>query len=174
MYRMIQIIFLFLFQPSASQAIVTASSIGPDEVPPPYQQEQQSSVIVTCRVCQALIDISWKKEQHVVKCSQCHEATVRIPSSFVFILFWIYGTIIYSDTRNIVFLILRLFYSSALQFGAYQRNQQRLFAQTHLRLLRSYISVDRLLSILHLSARIAKTRRYHLLVCINECESKFQ
>lgn len=58
-----------------SQAIVTASSIGPDEVPPPYQQEQQSSVIVTCRVCQALIDISWKKEQHVVKCSQCHEAT---------------------------------------------------------------------------------------------------
>lgn len=59
-------------QPSA---IVTASSIGPDEVPPSYQQEQQNSVIVTCRVCQALIDISWKKEQHVVKCSHCNEAT---------------------------------------------------------------------------------------------------
>lgn len=55
--------------------MVTASSIGPDEVPPSYQQEQQNSVIVTCRVCQALIDISWKKEQHVVKCSQCNEAT---------------------------------------------------------------------------------------------------
>ncbi|XP_058460143.1 type 1 phosphatidylinositol 4,5-bisphosphate 4-phosphatase [Malaya genurostris] len=59
----------------ASREVVTASPIGPDEVPPSYQQEQQNSVIVTCRVCQALIDISWKKEQHVVKCSQCNEAT---------------------------------------------------------------------------------------------------
>lgn len=32
--------------------------------------------MVTCRVCQALIDISGKKDQHVVKCAQCHEATV--------------------------------------------------------------------------------------------------
>ena len=31
---------------------------------------------VTCRVCQFLIDISGKKEQHVVKCDQCQEATV--------------------------------------------------------------------------------------------------
>ncbi|KFB36012.1 AGAP006243-PA-like protein [Anopheles sinensis] len=57
------------------QPIVNASPIGPDEVPPSYQQEQQNSIIVTCRVCQALIDISWKKEQHVVKCLQCNEAT---------------------------------------------------------------------------------------------------
>jgi hypothetical protein len=57
----------------------TASSIGPDELPPPYQQEQQGGApVVTCRVCQALIDITWKKDQHVVKCSQCHEATVSI------------------------------------------------------------------------------------------------
>ena len=32
--------------------------------------------MVTCRVCQALIDISGKRDQHVVKCGQCHEATV--------------------------------------------------------------------------------------------------
>ncbi|KAK2706849.1 type I phosphatidylinositol 4,5-bisphosphate 4-phosphatase-B-like [Artemia franciscana] len=31
--------------------------------------------LVTCRVCQSMIDISGKKEQHVVKCSQCNEAT---------------------------------------------------------------------------------------------------
>lgn len=33
--------------------------------------------MVTCRVCQAMIDITWKREQHVVKCTQCNEATVR-------------------------------------------------------------------------------------------------
>ena len=32
--------------------------------------------MVTCRVCQALIDISGKRDQHVVKCGQCEEATV--------------------------------------------------------------------------------------------------
>jgi len=31
--------------------------------------------MVTCRVCQALIDISGKRDQHVVKCGQCEEAT---------------------------------------------------------------------------------------------------
>ncbi|XP_052871950.1 type 1 phosphatidylinositol 4,5-bisphosphate 4-phosphatase isoform X1 [Anopheles cruzii] len=61
--------------PGAVQPVVNASPIGPDEVPPSYQQEQQNSIIVSCRVCQALIDISWKKEQHVVKCAQCNEAT---------------------------------------------------------------------------------------------------
>lgn len=32
--------------------------------------------MVTCRVCQAMIDVSGKRDQHVVKCSQCNEATV--------------------------------------------------------------------------------------------------
>lgn len=54
------------------------SYIGPGELPPPYQQDLQSGgPVVTCRVCQAMIDISWKREQHVVKCLQCNEATVR-------------------------------------------------------------------------------------------------
>jgi len=53
-----------------------ASQIGPDEVPPPYQQGHEGGgPVVTCRVCQAMIDISWKREQHVVKCLQCNEAT---------------------------------------------------------------------------------------------------
>lgn len=33
--------------------------------------------MVTCRVCQAMIDISGKRDQHVVKCVHCNEATVR-------------------------------------------------------------------------------------------------
>ncbi|XP_011310160.1 type 1 phosphatidylinositol 4,5-bisphosphate 4-phosphatase [Fopius arisanus] len=54
----------------------TVSPIGPDQVPPPYQSSNQSGMpMVTCRVCQAMIDISGKRDQHVVKCSQCNEAT---------------------------------------------------------------------------------------------------
>lgn len=57
----------------------TASSIGPDELPPPYtSNEDRGLPMVTCRVCSAMIDISWKREQHVVKCNQCNEATVSI------------------------------------------------------------------------------------------------
>lgn len=52
------------------------SSIGPDELPPPYQQAASGGVpMVTCRVCQSMIDITTKREQHVVKCGQCNEAT---------------------------------------------------------------------------------------------------
>lgn len=54
----------------------TVSPIGPNEVPPPFQQASSGGVpMVTCRVCAAMIDISTKKEQHVVKCLQCQEAT---------------------------------------------------------------------------------------------------
>ncbi|XP_018323367.1 type 1 phosphatidylinositol 4,5-bisphosphate 4-phosphatase [Agrilus planipennis] len=57
----------------------TVSPIGPDELPPPFYQNTTSTGInvpmVTCRVCQAMIDISGKQDQHVVKCSQCNEAT---------------------------------------------------------------------------------------------------
>ncbi|VVC86766.1 unnamed protein product [Leptidea sinapis] len=53
--------------------VSTISPIGPDELPPPYQQAGMP--MVACRVCQAMIDISGKREQHVVKCSDCNEAT---------------------------------------------------------------------------------------------------
>lgn len=57
----------------------TVSQVGPDELPPAYQQGTQNGVpMVTCRVCQAMIDISTKREQHVVKCNQCSEATVCV------------------------------------------------------------------------------------------------
>lgn len=56
----------------------TVSPIGPDELPPPFYQPSEGGGVpmVTCRVCQAMIDISGKRDQHVVKCSQCNEATV--------------------------------------------------------------------------------------------------
>uniref|UniRef100_A0A1B6M4A9 Phosphatidylinositol-4,5-bisphosphate 4-phosphatase n=1 Tax=Graphocephala atropunctata TaxID=36148 RepID=A0A1B6M4A9_9HEMI len=53
----------------------TVSPIGPDELPPPYQAALQGGPMVTCRVCQAMIDVSGKKDQHVVKCNTCNEAT---------------------------------------------------------------------------------------------------
>ena len=54
------------------------SPVGPDELPPPYTPSSSGVPMVTCRVCQAMIDISGKVDQHVVKCNQCNEATVRV------------------------------------------------------------------------------------------------
>lgn len=42
--------------------------------------------MVTCRVCQAMIDVSGKRDQHVVKCSQCNEATVRQTNDTIFMV----------------------------------------------------------------------------------------
>lgn len=68
---------MFVFVAGVAQA--TVSSIGPDELPPPYHQATQSGVpMVTCRVCQDMIDITNKREQHVVKCGKCNEATVSV------------------------------------------------------------------------------------------------
>uniref|UniRef100_A0A1L8D8Z7 Phosphatidylinositol-4,5-bisphosphate 4-phosphatase n=1 Tax=Nyssomyia neivai TaxID=330878 RepID=A0A1L8D8Z7_9DIPT len=51
----------------------TTSSLGPGEFPPSFQAGPVP--MVTCRVCQGMIDITLKREQHVVKCNQCSEAT---------------------------------------------------------------------------------------------------
>lgn len=65
--------FCFIVGPQPA----TVSPIGPDELPPPYQAATQGGgPMVTCRVCQAMIDVSGKKDQHVVKCNTCSEATV--------------------------------------------------------------------------------------------------
>lgn len=70
--------YLLLIQDiGQEQHQATGSSIGPDELPPPYSAgDERGLPMVTCRVCSAMIDISWKREQHVVKCNQCNEATV--------------------------------------------------------------------------------------------------
>lgn len=60
---------------------IATGVIGPDDLPPPYQQAVGGNIpTVTCRVCQSAIDISGKRDQHVVKCNQCNEATpIRNP-----------------------------------------------------------------------------------------------
>lgn len=49
------------------------TAAGPDQVPSDFQN--QAVPMVTCRVCQGMIDISQKRDQHVVKCPRCMEAT---------------------------------------------------------------------------------------------------
>ncbi|XP_054164464.1 type I phosphatidylinositol 4,5-bisphosphate 4-phosphatase-B-like [Oppia nitens] len=60
-----------------NETYVTVPSIGPDELPPPYSASISGGVpvIVACRVCGSMIDITGKREQHVVKCDNCNEAT---------------------------------------------------------------------------------------------------
>lgn len=41
--------------------------------------DEEPSSLVQCRVCGSMIDINNKKEQHVVKCEYCNEATVSKP-----------------------------------------------------------------------------------------------
>lgn len=51
----------------------------PSEDPPPYSPltspESGSAPMITCRVCQSLINVEGKMHQHVVKCGVCNEAT---------------------------------------------------------------------------------------------------
>ncbi|BET03004.1 Transmembrane protein 55A [Nesidiocoris tenuis] len=60
---------------------VLGGVIGPEDLPPSYQQSLQGSTPqVSCRVCQSPIDVSGKRDQHVVKCTSCSEATpIRNP-----------------------------------------------------------------------------------------------
>ncbi|XP_048756916.1 type 2 phosphatidylinositol 4,5-bisphosphate 4-phosphatase-like isoform X2 [Ostrea edulis] len=50
--------------------------ILPDELPPPYTPTPQGGIpMINCKVCQALINVEGKQNQHVVKCTVCNEAT---------------------------------------------------------------------------------------------------
>lgn len=63
---------------SYSEAVPPGGTVvaSVDEVPPPaYTTVTGGTPVVTCRVCQGMIDISGKREQHVVKCNSCSEAT---------------------------------------------------------------------------------------------------
>lgn len=80
------------FAEESQSTVNTVSTIGPDELPPPYQSATQGGMpMVTCRVCQAMIDISGKRDQHVVKCCQCNEATVCLYMFFVLFML-VHGT----------------------------------------------------------------------------------
>lgn len=45
--------------------------------------DEESPSIVPCRVCGSMIDINNKKDQHVVKCEHCNEATVSTTNSII-------------------------------------------------------------------------------------------
>ena len=55
-------------------------AVLPGEDPPPYSPltspDSGSAPMITCRVCQSLINVEGKMHQHVVKCGVCNEATV--------------------------------------------------------------------------------------------------
>lgn len=44
-------------------------------LPPVTSPESGSSPVISCRVCQSLINVEGKMQQHVVKCGVCNEAT---------------------------------------------------------------------------------------------------
>ncbi|XP_015923826.1 type I phosphatidylinositol 4,5-bisphosphate 4-phosphatase-A [Parasteatoda tepidariorum] len=54
---------------------VTVPPIGPDELPPPYNPSPHGVPMISCKVCGFMIDISARKDQHVIKCTSCNEAT---------------------------------------------------------------------------------------------------
>jgi len=65
---------------NSSTTSTTVSPIGPDELPPPYNTLGGGVTMVSCRVCSSMVDISGKKDQHVVKCTSCNEATPIRPA----------------------------------------------------------------------------------------------
>ncbi|XP_025418167.1 type 1 phosphatidylinositol 4,5-bisphosphate 4-phosphatase [Sipha flava] len=66
---------------SPSSSIIESTTIstniknGGSDFTVPEMGPENSASKVTCRVCQDMIDVVGKKEQHVVKCNRCNEAT---------------------------------------------------------------------------------------------------
>lgn len=59
-----------------SNTLSTNEPINNSEFTIPEMGPENSASKVTCRVCQEMIDVIGKKDQHVVKCNRCNEATV--------------------------------------------------------------------------------------------------
>jgi len=59
----------------SGHTIVTVPPSSQD--PPPYSPNDQNggTPVISCRVCQAMINVEGKLHQHVVKCGACNEAT---------------------------------------------------------------------------------------------------
>ncbi|KAG9487231.1 hypothetical protein GDO78_007221 [Eleutherodactylus coqui] len=66
-------------KPQGFQVFPAGGAVLPGEDPPPYSPltspESGSAPMITCRVCQSLINVEGKMHQHVVKCGVCNEAT---------------------------------------------------------------------------------------------------
>lgn len=52
--------------------VIPVPPIRPEDLP----QNIGTNNLLACLVCGSMIDITNKKEQHVVKCENCNEATV--------------------------------------------------------------------------------------------------
>jgi len=80
LYYFFQIYIFFLDSPSSS--IIDSNTLStnvPNEnsdFTVPEMGPENAASKVTCRVCQEMIDVIGKREQHVVKCNRCNEATV--------------------------------------------------------------------------------------------------
>lgn len=65
---------------------VSSNGHGVTEAPPPPEYaanpDGSETMLIACRVCGAILDITSKTDQHVVKCDKCNEATVRYFVSF--------------------------------------------------------------------------------------------
>lgn len=77
-------IFLYCVLDSSSSSVLI--EIGNDDAPNenpdfavPETGPANSASKITCRVCQEMIDVVGKLDQHVVKCNRCNEATVSVP-----------------------------------------------------------------------------------------------
>ncbi|XP_033011431.1 type 2 phosphatidylinositol 4,5-bisphosphate 4-phosphatase isoform X2 [Lacerta agilis] len=79
-----------LSAPSSGNVTPTAPPYFPDssprELPPPYtaiaSPDASGIPVINCRVCQSLINLEGKLHQHVVKCTDCNEATpIKNPPS---------------------------------------------------------------------------------------------
>lgn len=60
---------------------ITVPCNAPNENPDftiPEMGPENSASKVTCRVCQEIIDVVGKRNQHVIKCIRCNEATVGL------------------------------------------------------------------------------------------------
>ncbi|XP_013917585.1 PREDICTED: type 2 phosphatidylinositol 4,5-bisphosphate 4-phosphatase [Thamnophis sirtalis] len=82
-----------LSAPGSGNVTPTAPPYFPDsspraELPPPYtaiaSPDATAIPIINCRVCQSAIHLEGKLHQHVVKCTDCNEATVNGFTSFSF------------------------------------------------------------------------------------------
>lgn len=64
---------------------VATLSIAANEPPPPYTPTGHGCIpMINCKVCQAMINLQGRMNQHVVTCGACNEATVcQIINSFL-------------------------------------------------------------------------------------------